>query len=144
MVDQSLSVSDFKALSTDKLRYADTDTQGHINNAVFSTLLETGRVELLFSPDSPLTRSNAQCVIARLELDFIAELTWPGEVTIATRVERIGGSSVTLLQALFQDNRCAASAKTIIVHFDPSSRRSAPWHDEAQEFLRKYQSGYAD
>ena len=38
----------------EKLRYADTDRQGHVNNAVFATMLETGRVELLYSLDKPL------------------------------------------------------------------------------------------
>jgi acyl-CoA thioester hydrolase len=33
----------------DKLRYGDTDRQGHVNNAVFSTLFETGRVEMLYA-----------------------------------------------------------------------------------------------
>jgi acyl-CoA thioester hydrolase len=32
----------------DKLRYSDTDRQGHVNNAVFSTYLETGRVEIFY------------------------------------------------------------------------------------------------
>ena len=42
-------LDDFVALSREKLRYSDTDRQGHVNNAVFSTFLETGRVELLFT-----------------------------------------------------------------------------------------------
>ena len=32
----------------DKLRYGDTDRQGHINNAVFATFCETGRVMFLY------------------------------------------------------------------------------------------------
>ena len=48
------SLSDYPLQSTDKLRYGDTDRQGHINNAVFATYLETGRVEMLFTPDNPL------------------------------------------------------------------------------------------
>jgi acyl-CoA thioester hydrolase len=30
----------------DVLRYADTDRQGHVNNAVFATFLESGRVRV--------------------------------------------------------------------------------------------------
>ena len=33
----------FPLRTRDKLRYADTDRQGHVNNAVFATFLETGR-----------------------------------------------------------------------------------------------------
>ncbi len=34
----------FPLRTHEKLRYADTDRQGHINNAVFATLLETGLI----------------------------------------------------------------------------------------------------
>jgi acyl-CoA thioester hydrolase len=37
------SLRDFAVYSVDKLRYGDTDRQGHVNNAVFATFLETGR-----------------------------------------------------------------------------------------------------
>ena len=43
----------FPCRTYDKLRYADTDRQGHVNNAVFSTMLETGRVEFLLAGSVP-------------------------------------------------------------------------------------------
>lgn len=45
---------DFSLLTTDKIRYSDTDRQGHVNNAVFSTFLETGRAERLYRDELPL------------------------------------------------------------------------------------------
>ena len=45
---------DFPLRTTDKLRYGDTDRHGQVNNAVFSTFLETGRVEMVFDADHPL------------------------------------------------------------------------------------------
>ncbi|MFZ9635943.1 MAG: hypothetical protein ACO3EK_19200, partial [Alphaproteobacteria bacterium] len=41
---------DYPRHSQDKLRYGDTDRLGHVNNAAFSTFLETGRVEEAFWP----------------------------------------------------------------------------------------------
>lgn len=41
------SIDDFPFRTYEKLRYVDTDRQGHVNNAVFASMLETGRVELL-------------------------------------------------------------------------------------------------
>ena len=114
----------FAVRSSDKLRYADTDRQGHVNNAVFSTLLETGRVELLYNSAAPLAQAGTNFVIARLELDFCAELTWPGEVGIGTAVDSIGRSSVTLIQSLFQGERHAADAFSIVVLVDQTTRRS--------------------
>lgn len=118
------SLADYPVRTHDKLRYADTDRQGHVNNAVFATLLETGRVEVLYAADGPLHEEACSFVIASLHLDFHAELTWPGQVDIGTRVASTGRSSVTLEQALFQDGRCAATGRTVIVQVNDGSRRA--------------------
>lgn len=108
------------------VRYGDTDRQGHVNNAVFSSFLEAGRVEILLSPEGALTDEGAAFVIARLILDFKAEINWPGEVWIGTRVTKVGRSSMTLEQAVYQDGACAALAETVIVQMDEATRKSRP------------------
>jgi len=129
------SIDDYPLRTSDKLRYADTDRQGHVNNAVFSTLLEFGRAELLLDPATPLAEQGAAFVIARLDLDFRSEMTWPGTVDIGTRIVTIGRSSLTLRQGLFQDGRCAATAETVIVQMDEATRRSRPLSPAAVERL---------
>lgn len=125
-MDESPTLSQFSLHAYDKLRYADTDRQGHVNNSVFSTALETGRVELLYGADGGIVEPNKSFVIARLELDFRGELTWPGEVAIGTSVESVGRSSFTLAQALFQRDRCVAVARTVIVQVDDETHRATP------------------
>ncbi|WLR54634.1 hypothetical protein LC048_19785 [Mesobacillus subterraneus] len=56
---------DFPLKTYDKIRYADTDRQVHVNNALFSTFLETGRTELLYAKEQ-LHAENASFVIARV------------------------------------------------------------------------------
>lgn len=114
----------FPAHAQDKLRYGDTDRQGHVNNAVFSSLLETGRVEVLHGEAGPLADAGASFVIARLVLQFVGELQWPGTVDIGTRVARVGRSSVTMEQAIFQDGRCCATGESVIVQVDDATRTS--------------------
>jgi acyl-CoA thioester hydrolase len=125
-MDEAPTLAQFPLHAYDKLRYADTDRQGHVNNAVFATALETGRVELLYHPNRPLAEPARSFVIARLELDFRRELTWPGEVAIGTTVEAVGRSSFTLRQGLFQNFLCAALARTVIVQVDTESGRAQP------------------
>jgi acyl-CoA thioester hydrolase len=67
-----MRLEDFPFRTYDKVRYADTDRQGHVNNAAFATYCETGRVEFLFDPQQPLYPPGAAFVIARLALDFRA------------------------------------------------------------------------
>ena len=137
------TLDEFPARTFDKLRYCDTDRQGHVNNAVFATLLETGRVEILYDGDRPLANPGAAFVIAKLTLEFRRELTWPGRVDIGTGVGRIGRSSVTLHQALFQDGRLAAVAETVIVQMNETTRRAEPLSQGAIARLRSYARGGA-
>lgn len=131
----TLTLNDFPQQTYDKIRYADTDRQGHVNNAVFSTFLETGRTAFLFHPEHPILDKGASFVIASLHLDFIKEITWPGRVDIGTGVVRIGNSSLTLWQQLFQHNQCVASAKTVVVQVDDATGRSRPLTEEAKAQL---------
>lgn len=124
-------LADFPLRTHDKLRYADTDRQGHVNNAVFATFLETGRVEILDDGVTPLAAEGCAFVIAKLELNFLSEITWPGTVEIGTRVIKVGRSSMTLDQAVFQANKLVATAQTVIVQMDESTRKSSPLSEQA-------------
>lgn len=130
-----MKLSDFPLQTYDKIRYADTDRQGHVNNAVFATLLETGRVELLYNAANPLHEVSASFVIASLKMDFLNELTWPGEVEIGTAILRVGNSSVTIKQGIFQDKVLAASAETIIVHVSTKDGKSIVLSEDAKMVL---------
>ncbi len=139
-MDDAPTLAQFPAHSYDKLRYADTDRQGHVNNSVFSTALETGRVELLHAPDTGILEEGKSFVIAHLELDFRGELTWPGQVAIGTKVDSVGRSSITLAQALFQRDQCVALARTVIVQVDDDTHRATPLSATAAKRLADLQS----
>ncbi len=108
------------------IRYADLDRQGHVNNAVFATFSEIGRVAFLYDPDRPLAAAGASFVIARIEIDFLAELHWPGTVEIGTGVSQIGRSSFRFAQGIFSRDALAASVAGVLVMMDERTRRSMP------------------
>jgi acyl-CoA thioester hydrolase len=132
---KELKLEDFPLKTFDKIRYADTDRQGHVNNANFSSFLETGRVEVLYNTGYPILVDGSSFVIASLKLEFLNEITWPGEVNIGTGVLKIGNSSITIFQRLFQEEQCVANAETIIVQVDNATRRSSPLTDNAKKTL---------
>ena len=112
---KDLKLADFPLQAYDKLRYADTDRQGHVNNAVFSTFLETGRVEFIYHEEFPTLSDGTSFVIASLELKFMKEIIWPGKVEIGTGLLSMGRSSIKLFQRLFQNEQCVGEAETVIV-----------------------------
>lgn len=109
---------------TERLRFGDTDMQGHINNAVFATLFESGRVAFLYDPGRGLPPDGTQFVIAELTIRFERELMFPGDVSVASGVGRIGKSSLTLVQGLFAGDQRVASCRSAIVLTDLTTRRS--------------------
>jgi acyl-CoA thioester hydrolase len=129
------TLDQFPLQTHEKLRYRDTDRQGHVNNAVFATMLETGRVEVLYSPAQPLWSEGCSFVIVSLNVNFLAEITWPGWVEVGSRVARIGRSSVIIEQALFQEGRCVATAETVVVHMNDAEKRSHPLNELAVAYL---------
>jgi acyl-CoA thioesterase FadM/GNAT superfamily N-acetyltransferase len=137
-------LEDFPLRSFDKLRYGDTDRQGHVNNAVFATLLETGRVEMAYPGGVALMDPGCAFVIARLELDFISEVLWPGRVDIGTRVKSIGRSSIRVEQALFQDHRPVAWCESVIVQVNEATHKSQAFSDDAIAKLKRFAAPAAE
>ena len=129
-------LADYPAHDYDKLRYSDMDTQGHVNNAVFTTLLETGRTSLLNHPTiNAWNQSKYAYVIARLEVDYRAELRWPGLVHVGTGVKSIGKSSIVLAQALFMDDVCVVTAQSVMVQVGKISHRPEPLTEDTRAIL---------
>ena len=63
----------------------------------------------------------------KLEVDFIAEILWPGDdLRVGTAATRFGNTSVTLHHGLFVGGACAITAITIGVRFDTAARAAVP------------------
>jgi acyl-CoA thioester hydrolase len=137
-------ITDFTITTAEKLRFADTDRNGHITNTVFAVCCQNARMELLCDPARVPIPSNSQFVIAKLVLEFRAEMHWPGTVEIGTRVERIGRSSATLTQALFVNDRCVAIAESVVALISTTTRQSVVLPLETAQALRGFARANGD
>lgn len=134
---KALKLEDYPLKTMDKVRYSDTDRQGHVNNAVFACYFETGRVELLYNPDDPLADQDCSFVIVSFTMNLRSEIHWPGTIEIGTSIAKIGNSSITINQGLYQNNRLVANAESIIVHTSSITKRSHPLSDHARSVLSR-------
>lgn len=124
-------LADYPHRVTDIIRYADLDPQGHVNNAVFSTYFESGRVAMFRDPNLGIGVPNATFVLVRQEIDFLRELRWPGGVEIGTALAEFGRSSFTVMQTIFNGDICAAAGRATLVMIDTETRRARPLTEEA-------------
>jgi acyl-CoA thioester hydrolase len=127
--------------TSEKLRFADTDRNGHVSNAVFAVCCQNARMELLHDRSRVPLPVDAQFVIARLTLEFLNEMHWPGTVEIGTRLNRVGASSVTMDQSLFVEGACVANATSTVVLIDRSTRRATLLPHETASALRALANG---
>jgi acyl-CoA thioester hydrolase len=133
-----MQLTDFPFVTTDKVRYNDTDRQGHVNNAVFATFMELARVELLHHPELGLREDGASLVLARLVIDYRAEVHFPGEVQIGTRVGKIGRSSIEFENAIFQHGQLCGHGQAVVVLVDGQTKRSRPISDTSRANLERH------
>lgn len=128
--------------SSHDLRYADADMNGHINNGLFGSLMETNRCTLFHrmrAAQPPEERARDTTVIARFEMDYLKELHFPGPPVIAASgVEKVGGASFVLRQSLFSDGLCVAVARSTIVMMDVTTRRATPIADMLRAELENW------
>jgi acyl-CoA thioester hydrolase len=116
----------FPFWSEEKLRIADTDQNGHINNGAIGAFCEAGRAELMQAVAGPPETRPVRMAVARVEIDYLREIHYPGRVRIGTAVARIGASSITVEQALFLDDACFATSRGVMVMLDRATRRPVP------------------
>lgn len=122
------SLDDYPLRTTEKLRFADTDCNGHISNAVFAVCCQNARMEVLHDPRRVPLPVDGHFVIVRLEIDFLGEMRWPGTVV----------ASLMMAQALFVDGRCAASARSTVVLMDRTTRRATSLPPETASALQAF------
>jgi acyl-CoA thioester hydrolase len=118
---------EFPYVHRENVRFRDCDAMGHANNAVYSTYLEQARIGVI--------ESLHPFILARVEIDFRAELRAGEEIEIRSRCGRVGTKSFELEHQIWAGDRLAAEAKSVLVGYDYEAGRSVPLSDEIRRRL---------
>src|SRR5436305_15318313 len=129
-------LQDFPYRLTDNVRFADLDPNQHVNNAVYATYFETGRVTLMKDETFGLMPDGLAWIMVRLDSHFRAELRWPGTIETGLGVTKFGRTSVTFDQVVFSEGKCVASARSVTVLIDENTRKPTPL---TPEIVRNFQ-----
>jgi acyl-CoA thioester hydrolase len=124
-----------------EIRWRDLDGLRHVNNAVYATYLEEGRDEL-FERVLPAA-APWDYVLVRVAIDFRRELRLEDEgVAVTCRVEKVGGSSITLREEIrTASGELAAESEAVIVARDRETGRSRPLREDERTALERARDG---
>jgi acyl-CoA thioester hydrolase len=121
--------------TSEHLRFADLDANGHINNGSFIEMMENARVSYL----RQIVRAGLprfRLVIGRIEADFKRQMFYPGTATACARLVEAHQRKVVIGQALFDgEERCTAVQKVIMVSLDEETHKSTPFEPAVRAAL---------
>ena len=143
-LDPTPRLEDLPYRLSDNVRFADLDPNQHVNNAVYATYFETGRVTLMKDRSLGLMPEGLAWIMVRLDIHFRAELRWPGKIELGLGVTKLGRTSVTFEQVVFSEGRCVASAQAVTVLIDDLTRKPTPLTDDIIRNLQPWLKRGAD
>jgi acyl-CoA thioester hydrolase len=136
-------LEDFPYRLTDNVRFADMDINQHVINASYASYFETSRVTLMKDAANGLQPAGLGWVMVRLDINFRAELHWPGTIDLGLGVAKIGRTSVSFDQVVFSEGKCVASARAVNVLVDQATRKPVALTPEIKaNFQRWLRRGY--
>ncbi|AOY87314.1 thioesterase [Marinobacter salinus] len=119
-------------------RFSDTDALGHISNTTLPVWFEQGRTPIfqIFHPS--LDVNTWPLIIARLEIDLMAQSYWQMPVTVRTGVGKIGNSSFHVIQEAWQNGKQIARGVAVLIHFDYDTEKALPIPDDIRAKLTEH------
>ncbi len=119
-------------------RFYETDAFGHVNNTVVAGWFETAREPIfrIFSPDMDIRQMSL--ILARIEVDFVAQIYYGKDVLLKTWIGKLGNSSFVVAHEAWQNDVCVARGQAVQVAFDFATQKSQPIPDGIRAELEKY------
>lgn len=133
------TLANYPFVLTMQPRFGDMDSLGHVNNVAISSLFEEARISMnramlgLSHVTLPQDRRPLPVVAARVEIDYLGEVLYPGSYEVGVGVGRVGTSSIVQVCGLFDGETCLALCDTVLVHRPPTG--PAPVPDSARALL---------
>jgi acyl-CoA thioester hydrolase len=131
-----------------EVRFADTDAQGHVNNASYLTYCEVARIHYWSDVAGGSfvggTGRPESLILAEARITYRAPVFFGDAVTVQTRATRIGRSSFTLehrLTARRPDgvSRLAAVSDSILVAYDYDLATAVPLSDSQTAAIERFE-----
>ncbi|TDQ11471.1 acyl-CoA thioesterase [Pedobacter metabolipauper] len=119
----------FKYKTNIETRFADFDSLGHVNNAIYFTYMEIARTKY-WGHAIHWDWKKTGVIIASATLDYITPIFMEDKISMYVRTSRIGKSSFDLEYLLVKmknnEEVICSKGKTVCVAFDYQSKNSSP------------------
>lgn len=117
----------------------DTDSAGHVNNAVYVTWVETARTRYVFRRRGFVRADQLDFILASTRIDHRSPVLLHETVDVWCSPSRVGKKS---WEMVFEgrargDGRIVFEAATVLVQYDYAARRSVPVPEDWRRILER-------
>jgi acyl-CoA thioester hydrolase len=120
--------------------FNDLDAFVHVNNCRLPVWFELAREPVfeIFTPGLDEHLVELPLIVAKITIDYIAQMTIGHDVELRTYVKKIGRSSVTVYQEAYQRGVLSAKGDCVMVYFDYDAEKAVPVPSDIADILRKH------
>jgi acyl-CoA thioester hydrolase len=121
-----------------RIRYDDLDTLGHVNNKVYLSYLEEGRIEYIKQVSGLNKNLNFDVVVGRIDIKYQKPLFFGDKVKVYSRVSRIGIKSYDTESYIVKINKhgheVASVATVSMISYDVKTGKTK---NNPEEMIKK-------
>src|ERR1700761_1529919 len=134
-------LSDYKYKTPITLRFSDIDAVGHVNNAIYLTYFEEGRIGYLREVlNWDLNESGI--IVGRSEVNYLKPVLLFDKVYCYVRITRIGNSSFDIMHVLVKSTpsgeEICTTCKTVSISYDYRQNKSVPIPAAKRQLMIEY------
>ena len=141
MADFDLTSRDtYRHWSLVTIRFGDQDSLAHINNVALAQYFEVARTAYVYDvirAAGPEAVKTVEFILARVVIDFVRELHYPGRVEVGARLIRLGNKSMTSGYGIFRGDDCIATSEAVNVFYSMEQRASMVPPDDVRAVLQR-------
>ncbi len=126
--------------TTVPVRFSDLDPMGHVNNAVYATYCEQGRVAFFSEVFDVREAAGFEFILARLEIDFRRPVLMDDPLRVGLRISSVGTTSFAFEYRLTVRGEVVAEARSVQVFYDYRRHAKVAIPDFFRERVRPYLS----
>lgn len=118
--------ADFRVLRPMQTRWMDNDHYGHVNNVAYYSYFDSAVNGWLIEATGADTRKLAAIgVVAETSCRFLKQISFPDQLHVGLKPEKVGNSSVVYQLAVFRGDDAEPSAvgRFVHVYVDEQTRR---------------------
>lgn len=117
-------------------RFADLDTNMHLNNVALAGIVEDARVRFHAASGYHVAMEGWAAMVANLTIDYLGQGYYPAPLTLHIAATSVGRTSYGLAQLICQEGAVVALARTVMVCV--KDNRPFPIPDGFRESVRPW------